>query len=621
MNYLESKWSLRGEEPYDEQVRIINRILYAMDNGYENIILEAGTGSGKSSIATTVANYVDNSYIITMTNQLLQQYLNDFDYMVEEIKGKDNYPCRFEPEVKGKCMVDEHNKKLLEDYNKKLTEHKNNPDTPKPERPKLSKNCGNRCPFIMALHNALDSSKTITNYDFLYYAGNFAGLLPERDLLILDESHNLEAKVMNLIIKTLNRKTIYQKYGIDIFDGITNGMKLKDIEQPAYWITICNRIINDVSGKMNTYIGELEEDYFKGTYHKSDEDLRQFETEILEKDKGIKNYNKTLNKYSEIIECLESEKWVIEVPTKKAILEDNTHITNAKAEGLKAEFKPLTIAEDTDSILHFGKTRLFLTGTLGNKEMFCKWIGIDPDKTFYIYQKSPFPVDNRPIIRCYLGKEEAFRMAGKNKQTKEPNWKNEEAMIAVHDILENHRHEKGVIHVSSNEQAWWIRNELNPYVRRPLRVASGKQREEMIETFENNDGNMVLISPSVKDGVDFKGDKCRFQIIFKCPFPLLKGKQVNRRKYHDQKWYIYQTVMPLMQAYGRGIRYADDWCKTYVIDSSMEGLLRDHIDLFNEYFLEAIDGFDYKKAIRDYELRNNGNGIKVKRMPRRVEAK
>ena len=88
-------WSLRGYSPRPEQVTIIDRISAAMDCGYENIILEAGTGIGKSAIATTIARMVDNSYILTMTNQLQAQYLHDFRYMLTEIKGRNNYPCNY----------------------------------------------------------------------------------------------------------------------------------------------------------------------------------------------------------------------------------------------------------------------------------------------------------------------------------------------------------------------------------------------------------------------------------------------------------------------------------------------------------------------------------------------
>ena len=124
----------------------------------------------------------------------------------------------------------------------------------------------------------------------------------------------------------------------------------------------------------------------------------------------------------------------------------------------------------------------------------------------------------------------------------------------------------------------------------------------------------------MSEGVDLPYDKCRFQIIYKMPFPMLKGEQVNRRKNRDPKWYIYQTVMPLMQAYGRGIRDEDDYCTTYVLDSSFDGLLVDHTDLFNEYFLEAVKDFDWKTALKNCKHRNRNSSVRrvkrVRRIPR-----
>ena len=606
-------FTLKNCTPRPEQTIIIEEILTAIDNGYKNIILEAGTGTGKSAIATTIANheeFVEDSYIVTMTNQLLQQYLHDFDYMVKEIKGRGNYHCNFGG-CCDECYVKEENNTRLRNYNQALKDYKDNPNKyAKPEKPTLLNNCGKKdegkapavypfCPYIRALKRALKHDHVISNYDYLYIAGNYAGILPERELLILDEAHNLEKKIMQLITETLNRKTIYRDYNIDIFDGIIDhGMTLKDISEPKYWIGICDKLISTISSRLNNYI----ENEYSGI------DNTTLLKESLENDDVVKNYKKDIEKYEKLIKSLRDEKWIIELPTKKDIKADKSYLSNAKVKGLIVQFKPLTISDYSENLFHFGDIRLFMTGTLGSKDKFCNWLGIDPNETYYIYQKSPFPVEHRPIIRDYAGK-----MSGKNKRTNEPNWKNEEALIKIHDILEEHHDEKGVIHVSSNAQAWYIRNELNQYLRRPLQVAYGKSREESIRKFEEWDGNMVLIGAGIKDGVDFKGDKCRFQILFKMPFPNLGGAQVNIRKRYDLVWYIYQTVMPLMQAYGRGIRDETDYCKTYVLDQDFEGLINDYSYLFNEYFLEAIEGFTPRQ-----------NGVRrvrrVKRIPR-AEAK
>ena len=621
MNFSENEWTLFNKKtnkmipPRPMQVDIINEILHAIDQGYSNIILEAGTGIGKSVCATTISNYFGSSYIVTMTNQLLQQYLNDFDYMVKQIKGRSNYTCNYGGNCED-CQVVTENQKMYENYLKALKDFRDHPDKyAKPEKPIKKKKCHHieveinikgkeiermvsDCPYVIELKKALESNQIITNYDFLHYAGNYAGILPERDLIIFDESHNFEKKVMQLVIRTLNRKVIYNDYNFDIFDAIVEKkMTLKEVKKSSYWIGVVNKIIDIIAQRKSAYI--------KSSYG----GLDAFEMEnALKDDENLKKFDKDLGRFDELVNILENEKWIIEMPTKKQILNDDTYLTKNKQAGLEVDFKPLTITDYTETLLHFGETRLFMTGTLGSKDMFCKWIGIDPDDTYYIYQKSPFPVENRPIIRDYAG-----CMSGLNRNVNPPipNWKNEDALLKIYDILEEYPDSKGVIHVSSNDQAWWIVNELKKYTRRWFNVAYGKDREQKIKDFEDDTGNMVLVGAGIKDGIDLKDDKCRFQILFKMPFPNLGGAQVNIRKRYDPVWYIYQTVMPLMQAYGRGIRDVTDWCTMYVLDSDFDNLLQNYHYLFNEYFLEAVEGLVIEKPKR------------VKRVPRKqkIEAK
>ena len=507
-------WSLTRYAPRPEQRKIIDEIQEAMELGFQNIILEAGTGIGKSAIATTIANMVNNSYILTMTNQLQSQYLDDFKYMLTEIKGRNNYSCNFQPTCEDCYMEDQGEKKC------------------------------NDCQYNMALQTALRSPNIISNYDYLFYAGTYADIFPQRDLLILDETHNFEKKMMSLISKTLNRKTIINKYGFDIFENVAKGGTLKSIQNSGYWLKISDRLL---------HVAKLLPD---------------------NKPKLRKQKAKEILKYESLIDILENEKWIIETPTKKEILSD----TDYKA-GLKAEFKPLTIADYSEQLLQFGETRLFLTGTLGNKDKFCKWIGIDPNETYYIYVKSPFPVGHRPIIKSYVSSMSGFN------HNRRPNWQNPKALNKIKELITKHHGEKGVIHTSSNAQAWWIKKSLDNKL---MWVAQGNTREETIHKFENSNQPLILIGAGLKDGVDFKGDKCRYQILFKMPFPSLASTQINIRKHYDKTWYAYQTIMPLMQAYGRGIRDMDDYCTMYVLDSDFDSLVHNYRHLFNEYFLEAI---------------------------------
>lgn len=515
-------WSLQGYPPRHEQKQIIDEIIEAIDMGFKNIIIEAGTGTGKSAIATTIANYIGDSYILTMTKQLQNQYLDDFEYMLAEIKGTANYSCNLMPTSCDDCMQLDANR----------GRHSN-------------------CKYKMAIEYAKEHPCVITNYDYLFYAGNYAEAFHKRKLLVLDESHNLEKKIMQLIGKTLNRQMIFKHYGMDIFYPVTKGATLKSIDNVDYWVRTLQEL--EVRARSNA----------KSAVNRKNREL----------------YTKDKLKFQYLITQLKDEetKFIIELPSKKDILKDKQ--VNGKFEnGLKAEFKPLTINEYSDQLLHFGDIRLFMTGTLGNKDKFCEWIGIDPKETYYIFVKSPFPVENRPIIKTYVGS-----MSGRKGQN--PNWRNPLAIQKIQDIIHKHKHEKGVIHTSSNQQAWFIKKMLNSKL---VWVAQGKDRENTIRRFESSHKPVILVGAGLKDGVDFKGDKCRYQIMFKMPYPSLAGKQVNIRMHYDHSWYAYQTIMPLMQAYGRGIRDLDDYCVMYVLDSDFDRLLNQHRYLFNEYFLEAI---------------------------------
>ena len=555
-------WSLKKHLPRPGQEEIIDEIIYAIDEGYTNIILEAGTGIGKSAIATTIANYMKTSYIITMTNQLQEQYLNDFEYMLSEIKGRGNYDCLIEGKCEP-CSINEEYAIQLDSYRK---QKKLNPKIEKPKKPKKCKSC----PYTQAVNTALANPVIITNYDYLYYAGNYAAVLPERDLLVLDETHNFEKKMMQLVTVTLNRKTILKDYEFDIFDGLYNGLTLKQMNGPLYWIGVCDKLIN------LTKIQELQ--YIEETYGSRENILI---SDSFNDDK-LNYYTRKLDQFNELRKQLKDNDLIIEIPTKKEIQQDDYRI------GLKAEFKPLLVKEYSESLLRFGETRLFMTGTLGNKDKFCQWIGINPDETYYIYVKSPFPKENRPIIRDYVG------------NMKRGNWKNINGLYKIEELLDKHSTEKGVIHVSSNQQAWWLKQELS--CNHKILIASGKDRAKFIEQFEKSRKPAILIGAGIKDGVDFKGDKCRFQILYKMPFPSLAGKQVNIRKRYDLSWYMYQTIMPLMQAYGRGIRDMDDYCTTYVLDADFETLLSNYKYLFNEYFLEAIDGLSVTRKRRKVKV-------------------
>ena len=529
-------WSLTGHHPRNTQIKLINKINLAINEGYKNIILEAGTGIGKSAIATTLANMYDDSYILTMTKQLQEQYLDDFGEMLVEIKGKGNYKCNY----KGNCDFC-----IRAEYN--------------------IARCGD-CDYLIAFRKAKKSKNVITNYDFMYRVGVDNQMLDPRQLLILDEAHNLERKMLMLSSHLLNREYISTKFGIDIFEALMKGEKSYNHikSESDYWIDVCKKLMKACGENIEKIGGKGKEvqvtlDEFESNPSKYSS-IDYIEKQILESD---------LKEFNSIRLGLESKDLIIDVPDFKSIKKNKMDIS--------AEFKPYSVSDATQNLLSFGETRIFLTGTLGDMKKFCQWNNINPDNTYYIYEKSPFDVSNRPIYRDFVG-----NMSGSRRNV--PNWKNKRAISKIKQLIGKYPNQKGVIHTSSNEQAFWIMDNLKEY---NLLFVGGESRNEVLKEFNESKDDAILIGASIKDGVDLKGDLCRFQIVFKVPYPQL-NEQVKYRKSLDPSWYYYQAVMAIMQAYGRGIRDKDDYCDMYIIDSNFKKLFDYNYNFFNEYFTEAL---------------------------------
>ena len=529
-------WSLTGHHPRNTQIKLINKINLAINEGYKNIILEAGTGIGKSAIATTLANMYDDSYILTMTKQLQEQYLDDFGEMLVEIKGKGNYKCNY----KGNCDFC-----IRAEYN--------------------IARCSD-CDYLIAFRKAKKSKNVITNYDFMYRVGVDNQMLDPRQLLILDEAHNLERKMLMLSSHLLNREYISTKFGIDIFEALMKGEKSYNHikSESDYWINVCKKLMKACGENIEKIGGKGKEvqvtlDEFESNPSKYSS-IDYIEKQILESD---------LKEFNSIKLGLESKDLIIDVPDFKSIKKNKMDIS--------AEFKPYSVSDATQNLLSFGETRIFLTGTLGDLKKFCQWTNINPDNTYYIYEKSPFDVSNRPIYRDFVG-----NMSGSRRNV--PNWKNKRAISKIKQLIGKYPNQKGVIHTSSNEQAFWIMDNLKEY---NLLFVGGESRNEVLKEFNESKDDAILIGASIKDGVDLKGDLCRFQIVFKVPYPQL-NEQVKYRKSLDPSWYYYQAVMAIMQAYGRGIRDKDDYCDMYIIDSNFKKLFDYNYNFFNEYFTEAL---------------------------------
>jgi Rad3-related DNA helicase len=129
------------------------------------------------------------------------------------------------------------------------------------------------------------------------------------------------------------------------------------------------------------------------------------------------------------------------------------------------------------------------------------------------------------------------------------------------------------------------KNKINGY------TSYRRSKEELISMFcKNPKTGLTLISPSILEGLDFKEDICRAQIILKAPIPNL-GDWYNYYKFNgcpeinlrpDSMFLDRKCAIDLNQAYGRNVRGMNDWGETYIMDLAISKRLakafKVHID-------------------------------------------
>jgi len=134
----------------------------------------------------------------------------------------------------------------------------------------------------------------------------------------------------------------------------------------------------------------------------------------------------------------------------------------------------------------------------------------------------------------------------------------------IKEIINNHKKEKGIIHTHNIRIAEHLKKHLRS---KRILVAYGENRDKILEKHINSKDPTILLSPSMAEGVNLKGELSKFQILCKIPFPYLGDKVVGKKINKWKWWYDLQTTRTVIQSVGRSIRSEDDEAITYILDS------------------------------------------------------
>lgn len=520
MNYINAK-----KFPYKEPRKIQKSILQIMDknwDSYKFYICELPTGVGKSAIAKTVCSSVKNGFIVTATKQLQDQYYNEFkDRSLVSIKGKANYPCALNPRLNcetGYCVVD---KKLLS-------------------------NCksDNTCKYYSLRDKALKSNTVLTSYQYFFRSIECAGFWKPRNVIVFDECHLLENQLVQWASIKLNPKELIEKYNVTKNCNMQDFCRISMIPtEQGYkknedWIlTILKLIFNRRNEKFEEIKSSLNLTSLNPESINNDEyDI------ILESHKDYYELDKFYKKLEVFVKSKNNNDWLVE-PTD---------------EGLE-----LTPVDISDIFSYYIKQMaidkiIFMSASILDLPGFRKTLGLPKEQTLLIRSDSEFDPEKSPIIYnpvCKMNYNEI-----NNNLTK--------IADEIIKIIDKHPNEKGIIHTGNSTISKYLKDNINS---NRLLVRYGDTiNDSIINEHLKSKEPTILVSSSLSEGVDLKGDLSRFQIIVKLPWKSLTDKRISKKIESDNNWYVVEMFKSLIQQCGRSTRNNNDYSVTYVLDSSFK---------------------------------------------------
>lgn len=569
-DYIQENFKVDARKGQNET---IEDVIEAFESGYKNVIVDADVGSGKSYIAVALARYYNNSYIYTPQKLLQDQYGREFPE-IPVMKGRSNYPCElsnrtlnenFERSASnGLCIMEKINyyKKRWDGQKGCYVRDKDgafvfdlindncpggrfrDPATGFLEchrtknafrHPIKSQGIGGfGCYYLENKTQAVKAPITILNYDYGLYELNFAGELNTREIALHDEAHNIEQKIMNFVQLEIPLKTI-QAYTFD-FNNNNVESRLNELDEA----------IDQLHIYIDSNLEKIDKLAKRGT---------------IEDDMQIDYLLREINKTKRLIDKI--ERTIINI-------ESEPQNWLSRYEDGKIIFKPILIHDYAQKyLLSHTRKNVFLSGTIISPVRFAEWLGLE--KVGLSNKMGHFPKEIRPIELCYAG-------AMGRKTIDETMVK---AIPIIKKILDIHKDQKGIIHTNSFK----ITNMIKDCIDNDRLVYHDGEvsQYDLIHNHINSNEPKVLVSPSVKEGLDLKDELGRFQIVAKIPYPNLGDAQILARKnidelYYDKanpvdyKWYTIETVKGLIQSFGRIVRHKNDFGKTYILDKNFQNL-------------------------------------------------
>jgi ATP-dependent DNA helicase DinG len=614
---------ISGYKPRDAQIEMAEQIAYAIES-QQNLIAEAGTGTGKT-FPYLIPAIVSRKKVIVSTGTknlqdqlfnkdlpLIRKALTRYPFKASLLKGRANYLCtyRLEQALNSAFGYSQEDAKSLAHIKAWAKRTKsgdvsevadvNDGDPIWFNATSTPDNClGQNCPdsadcfLIKARKQAQEADIVIVNHhllcaDWSIRETGFGELLPDAEVVVIDEAHQLADTASNFLGVTISGKQLVDLADDSLAEYFTDAKDMPDLR------TACEDLQHEVKDLRLAFGLELR----RGDWQ-----------EIVDNPKisaALESLQKQLARLTDQLERASVRSKGLESCFDRAEALDmqlETLINDQDGQWIKwyetygksftLSRTPLDIAKEFRSFMNRHKaTWIFTSATLSvanNFVHFSKNLGLSG--ALSQSWESPFDYPNQALFYHPRGLP----------QPSDPEFTDKIIEFVV-PVLEASRGRAFFLFTSHRalQRAAQI---LEGRIDYPLLVQGTKSKGVLLEQFKQLGHAVLLATASFWEGVDVRGDALSCVIIDKLPFaspgdPVLKARLAAMEKQGRNPFFEHQlpsAIIMLRQGVGRLIRDVDDRGVLMVCDPR---LLK---KTYGQLFLDSVPAMKRSRDIADVQ--------------------
>jgi Rad3-related DNA helicase len=387
---------------------------------------------------------------------------------------------------------------------------------------------GRDCTYMREVSDTMQSQTSVLTMSRLLIAGqkDFNAFLEPRELLVVDEAQSLEDQVASM---HANIEVTEDTLPAPVFATITEDIESPDDDEAVLTHEDVWSEIIELQGALHGFIDSKGDD-----------------------------------SPEEALACkrmLSSLEWM-----RKEAQDDRTWVVSVDDEDrpVELEMKPVEVDRWLRRFFWSMCDKIVLsTATVpyrANPDIWLDQLGLGNREWEMVSCPSPFDPTNRMVhTRWELGKMS---------DDEDVLWS--DVMQALNNRASAHEGEKGLVHTASYDRAQRIADEQDDWEHLSGNVMADQQGEQLTERWQRSDKD-IMCSPSMVEGVDLEGDRCRWQVLLKVPYAHPDDPRIqhmlNQGRWY---WYFQKSGVKILQSVGRAVRSRDDEADYYVFDGSFE---------------------------------------------------